>query len=477
MKFRRLFSALLFAALAAQAQDAGLVLRTSVTYRTQRNSLNLTDAQMQEADRLYREAQAANAAGNYGEAMRGMLHGLAAMRGTAWTPAAEFAAALRVKLDHAMLSPASHAWLTVSALFPPSPELKDLGGSAVLLAGGKESPLAEPVSLLPAKFPQTVALEIPNLSNGDYTVALKVFSGDAEIAAPRISVRVEPLAAAAARLEARLAEAPKEHAAALATAGYALELYRRADAGDLPPARAHIDAEFAAANSILDALDAGRDPLAGRRGDLHLAYRSAVDRTLQPYRLFIPESYDPAKSWPLVVALHGMGGDENSMFDGYAGAVKTAAARLGFLVVCPKGRDTASMYRGAAEQDVMDVLAEVRRDYQVDPKRIYLMGHSMGGYGTWSTAMDHPDIFAALGPISGGGNPAGMAKLKDVPEYVVHGDADPTVPVTQSRSMVEAGKKAGAPITYVEVPGGTHSSVAAPQIGPMFDFFAKQAKK
>ena len=90
--------------------------------------------------------------------------------------------------------------------------------------------------------------------------------------------------------------------------------------------------------------------------------------------------------------------------------------------------------------------------------------------------MDHPDVFAALGPISGGGNPAGMAKLSAIPQYVVHGDADPTVPVTQSRTMVEAGKKAGAPITYVEIPGGNHMSVAAPQIEPMYEFFLKQRK-
>src|SRR5215831_8430756 len=162
-----------------------------------------------------------------------------------------------------------------------------------------------------------------------------------------------------------------------------------------------------------------------------------------------------------------MGGDENSIFDQYAnGAMKREADRLGFLVVCPKGRDSASMYRGSAEQDVMDVLAEVRRDYNVDPARIYLMGHSMGGYGTWSTAMDHPDVFAALGPISGGGSAAGMVKIKDIPQYVVHGDNDATVPVTASRTMVEAGKKVGANITYVEIPGGSHVSVAAPQIAP-----------
>jgi len=108
--------------------------------------------------------------------------------------------------------------------------------------------------------------------------------------------------------------------------------------------------------------------------------------------------------------------------------------------------------------------------------RIYLMGHSMGGYGTWSIAMNHPEIFAALGPISGGGTPAGMVKISHIPEYVVHGDDDRTVPVTQSRNMVEAGKKAGAEIVYVEVPGGSHVGVAAPAFAGMLDFFARQKR-
>ena len=90
--------------------------------------------------------------------------------------------------------------------------------------------------------------------------------------------------------------------------------------------------------------------------------------------------------------------------------------------------------------------------------------------------MAHPDLFAALGPISGGGDAAGMTKIKHIPQYVVHGDDDRTVNVSQSRRMVEAGKQAGATIVYVEVPGGSHVGVAAPQFAPMFDFFAKQAK-
>src|SRR5262249_5973777 len=160
---------------------------------------------------------------------------------------------------------------------------------------------------------------------------------------------------------------------------------------------------------ILDAVEAGRDPFAGKHGDSRRAYRSKVDGTLQPYRLFVPESDDATRQTPLVVALHGMGGGGKSMFDSYGnGMLEGQGERAGLLVVCPKGRDSASMYRGTAEQDVMDVLAEVRRDYRVDARRIYLMGHSMGAYGTWSVAMAHPEIFAALGPISGGGDPNAM---------------------------------------------------------------------
>ena len=171
-----------------------------------------------------------------------------------------------------------------------------------------------------------------------------------------------------------------------------------------------------------------------------------------------------------------MGGDENTMFDAYGRELTRDAQAHGFIVAAPKGREPASMYRGSAEQDVLDVMAEVEREYKIDRSRVYLMGHSMGGYGTWSIAMDHPGLFAALGPISGGGDASGMVKIAAIPQYVTHGDDDRTVNVSASRTMVEAGKKAGAPITYVEVPGGSHVSVAQPAFAPMFDFFAKQAR-
>jgi predicted esterase len=482
---------------ALYAQDAGMVLRTSVTYRTQRNSLQLTEEQRQQADQLAREAAQAGQAGKYGDAVRAYYHGLAVMRGVAWTPAYEFASSLQGHLDHAIADPGKTLTVTLSSLYRSGDPSTKMTASVLLVPlkkdGSAEKSLSSAIVVDPAAIPFSTSVRLPSEVVGDYTIEVRLSPGlspekGTQAAAARgglvktLPVHIEPLAGLAERLRNRLAQSGARqagaapHGPALPTAEYALALYERVDRGEVNPAAYHLGDDFAKANEILDALDAGRDPFAGRHGDFRKAYRSAADHTLQPYRLFIPEAYSASKPHALLIALHGMGGDENTMFDAYDGTLKREAGRVGLVVVCPKGRDSASMYRDTAEQDVMDVLAEMRRDYTIDPNRIYLMGQSLGGYGTWSIAMSHPDVFAALGPIAGGGNPAGMAKIAHIPEYVVHGDDDRTVPVTQSRTMVEAGKKAGANIVYVEVPGGSHTSVAAPQFGPMLDFLVRQRK-
>jgi predicted esterase len=485
----------------AWAQDAGMVLGTSVGYNTQRLSLPLSDEQKKQAEQFGQEAQQENRAGHYGEAMRRYHEGTAAMHGVAWTPQVELASALQGHLDHAMLEPGKRVTISLTALYSvdDAASSKEKVSAAVFLvaaargargggaADSGDTPAAK--NLAPAAqieaghLPFSAQVTVPDAAPGDYNLEVRLTLADGTSPAglraafvKALPIHIEDLSADAGRLRQRLAKFNKSNAPTLATAQFALARYEQSDEGKASPAHYNFRGEFATANAILDALDAGKDPLAGKRGDMRRAYLSKADQTLQPYRIFIPTQYDGSKPTPLLVALHGMGGDENGMFDGYHEALKVEAQRVGFIVACPKGREPTSMYRGTAEQDVMDVIAEVRRDYKVDPSRIYLMGHSMGGYGTWSVAMDHPDLFAAIGPISGGGNAAGMEKIKNIPEYVVHGDDDRTVNVNMSRTMVAAGKKLGAPITYVEVPGGSHGGVAEPNFAPMLDFFARQVK-
>jgi predicted esterase len=472
--------------LVVYAQDAGMALRTSVGYNTQRASLPLSDEQRREAERLGQEAQRAAQAGKYGDAMRDYAQGSAVMRNVSWTPAFELASSLQGRLDHAIVEPGKSVNVTLAPLYnnERAQGLKVTASVQLVPAkrgAGEEKTLASGLKLDPAALPFTTRVTLPD-SSGDYNLEVRLAAeGDAPVEAARgafvksLPVHVEALSSEAQRLKDRLAKA-KKGSTALPTAEYAIAVYEQADKGELNPTRVNFREEFGKASAIVDSLDQGRDPFAGKKGDLHKAYRSAVDNTLQPYRVFIPAAYDGTKPTPLLVALHGMGGDENSMFDGYKETLKREAEREGFIVVCPKGRESASMYRGPAEQDVLDVMAQAERDYKIDLKRVYLMGHSMGGYGTWSVAIAHPDLFAALGPISGGGDTTAMLKIKSIPEYVVHGDDDRTVNVSQSRRMVEAGKKAGANITYVEVPGGSHVSVAEPNFTPMLEFFAKQQR-
>jgi predicted peptidase len=96
----------------------------------------------------------------------------------------------------------------------------------------------------------------------------------------------------------------------------------------------------------------------------------------------------------------------------------------------------------------------------VDPNRIYLTGLSMGGGGTWSLAVAHPEVWAAIVPICGSSyvTAADMEKIKDIPCWAFHGDADKTVKVTVTRDLVAALKKAGADVKYVEFPGVGHNS-------------------
>ena len=119
----------------------------------------------------------------------------------------------------------------------------------------------------------------------------------------------------------------------------------------------------------------------------------------------------------------------------------------------------------------MQVLQRVRGQYKIDENRVYLMGHSMGGIGTWKIAPKYPDVWAAIAPISGNGAPDTLGKIRNVPEIIVHGDNDPTVNVSGSRTMVARLKELGVEHKYIEVPGGLHSDVVAPNIAAIIEFF------
>ncbi|HEY6332415.1 MAG TPA: prolyl oligopeptidase family serine peptidase [Blastocatellia bacterium] len=472
-----------------RAQDAQQVLRLSVGYNTLRNSTSLDPQKTLEVERLAKLAQAANASKNYGEALKCFYHAMSLMRGKEWTVSAELTSSMAVELATALPEQGDKDQVKLRSIYkveqkPDGP----VTGSIVLLKSDSET-VAQLATIdkieadLNAK-PMEWTVTIPEIPDGAYKLRVSVKPGSGEEAKKEVQLHIErglarrihDSQAVAQTLQSNIKAAAMRDA--LSTAEYRLDLYKLASASDINIAHIDFDKELLDATHELAELNLGHDPYENRQGDFRRAYLSSVDNSLQPYRIFIPTSYTGAKPFPLVVALHGMGGDENSVFDQYGdGAFKAEAEKRGYIVVCPKGRKPASMYFGDAQKDVLDVIEAVERDYSIDRGRVYLTGHSMGGYGTWSIAMDHPDLFTAIAPISGGGNTSRMKLIAHIPALVVHGDADKTVPVQRSREMVEAGKKAGEEIKYDEVAGGSHVSVAVPAFKEIFDWFDSHPRK
>jgi poly(3-hydroxybutyrate) depolymerase len=250
--------------------------------------------------------------------------------------------------------------------------------------------------------------------------------------------------------------------------------------------------DFTAAEAIAAAARARKDPFAGRTGDLKRHYTLESAGEILPYRMYVPTTYTGATAFPLIVALHGLGGTEDAFFENYERKLPPLAEQHGYIVAAPLGYRVDGFYgwglgappadpatkrvQDLSEQDVMQVLQRVRQQYKIDQNRIYLVGHSMGAIGTWKIAAKYPDIWAAIGPISGLGAPETLERIRNIPEIVVHGDDDATVNVSGSRSMVARLKELGAEVRYIEVPGGSHSGVVAPNLNAVVEFFDAHRK-
>ena len=247
----------------------------------------------------------------------------------------------------------------------------------------------------------------------------------------------------------------------------------------------------------------------GAKGDQQRHYFFAAAGKELPYRLYVPQSYDPAAGAPLVVALHGFGGDQDYFFR----AVKTLPALLekyGFVFVAPMGLaadgwygaplsipgnaprssgaaappplrtpEEEATYRGLSEADVMNVLDLVRKEYRIDPNRIYLMGHSMGGFGTWWLGQKHADTWAAIAPMSGvlPNVDYQLPKLVRVPVHVSIGGAETPAWVEASRTLVETMKTRGMAVEYAEPAGATHGGMIEPTTPEVLEFFSRRARR
>lgn len=163
------------------------------------------------------------------------------------------------------------------------------------------------------------------------------------------------------------------------------------------------------------------------------------------YVKYLPRDYDESKKYPLVIFLHGAGerGDDldHAMRHGYMKYVREEGKEYPFIFVapqCPNGK-----YWGCYTESLLAFIDYITETLPVDTDRIYLTGLSMGGTGTWMTAMAAPEKFAAIAPICGSGIVWNGGCLSRLPIFIYHGDCDDIVPITESIGMLRAVNKNG----------------------------------
>jgi len=186
------------------------------------------------------------------------------------------------------------------------------------------------------------------------------------------------------------------------------------------------------------------------------------------YLLFLPASYDddPARTWPLLVHLHGGGGRGADLEKlRHYPLVQRLEREPDFPFVtvtpqCPAGDHEEPLGDLWTEHAglVLELIDELIASYRIDPDRVVLVGHSMGGYGAWYLAHRAPERFAAVVAMSGPGVTWWTYRIAraEIPVWVFHGERDEAVPIAESERMVEALRAAGGNVRFTRYPEGGH---------------------
>ena len=196
------------------------------------------------------------------------------------------------------------------------------------------------------------------------------------------------------------------------------------------------------------------------------------------YRLLVPKDYRPAEAYPLVIWLHGSGekGRDNKaqLYPRVAETFLAAPARAKYpcFVMVPQCPPNSSWLNvgfnkppdlAEPSRMILSTVAELQKEFNIDARRIYIGGFSMGACGTWNLITRYPDLFAAAFPIAGNllRGDRMVSFTKDIPIWVFQGDKDAYTSVDETRGVVAAFKAAGGNVKYTEYAGGTHDYTRA----------------
>jgi predicted peptidase len=219
-----------------------------------------------------------------------------------------------------------------------------------------------------------------------------------------------------------------------------------------------------------------------------LKFQTRVARKISlNYLLYLPKDYKPVggKLWPLMLFLHGAGerGANLTLVTKHGPPKLAAQKEFPFIIVSPQ----CPLEQTWNDETLLALLDHIVAKFKVDARRVYLTGLSMGGYGAWSLGMKHPERFAAIVPVCGGGsagdillaNRIKLRALRTLAVWAFHGAKDDIVSPEESKVMVAALKKAGCKEVKLTVyPGTGHDSHTKTYNNPkLYDWFLQHRRK
>lgn len=220
------------------------------------------------------------------------------------------------------------------------------------------------------------------------------------------------------------------------------------------------------------------------------------------YQVYVPVEWTNKQKWPVILSLHGIGerGDDGifSTELGLSRAIRRKAGAFPFVAVFPQCRGNALWVDKEMQEMAMAALDQTIKEFNGDRDRLILTGLSMGGFGVWEMAMRYAGTWAAIAPVCGalkappaypdlhshivdlsGPDPYTEAakKVGAVPAWLFHGTRDATIPVEESRKMVEAMKAVGAQVRYTEYPDMGHNAWDRAYVEPEFPKWVQEQRR
>lgn len=211
----------------------------------------------------------------------------------------------------------------------------------------------------------------------------------------------------------------------------------------------------------------------------HSVEKKVTQHLALNYLLYLPSGHnsDPNEKWPFILFLHGAGerGSNLNLIKKHGIPKIVEKQDIPFVAISPQCPED---HWWSDYLPLLDEIIQTAIDtLNVDPDRVYLTGLSMGGYGTWHMAVEHPERFAAIAPICGGGpwmyNVRGrLDEIQHIPTWVFHGAKDDIVPLRESQVMVQALKDCGGDVQLTVYPNLKHNSWGRTYSNPkLFEWF------